>query len=105
MTTSELKNPFFVKFSDDKGGNSLLLLLLVTAVTVAVCNLWIPENSPLHISTFTVTVLGKYLAFALLALSVDLIWGYAGILSLGHGAFFCPGRLRDGHVPDAPGWR
>ena len=91
MTTSELKNPFFVKFSDDKGGNSLLLLLLVTAVTVAVCNLWIPENSPLHISTFTVTVLGKYLAFALLALSVDLIWGYAGILSLGHGAFFALG--------------
>ena len=64
MTTSELKNPFFVRFSDDKGGNSLLLLLLLTAVTVAVCNLWVPEDSLLHISTFTVTVLGKYLAFA-----------------------------------------
>jgi urea transport system permease protein len=51
----------------------------------------VPENSPLHVSTFTVTLLGKFLCYALLALALDLIWGYAGILSLGHGAFFALG--------------
>ena len=85
------KNPLFPKFSEDKGGNTLLLVLLFTTVVVAVCNLAVPVDSALHVSTFTVTLLGKYLAFALLALSVDLIWGYAGILSLGHGAFFALG--------------
>ena len=85
------KNPLFPKFSEDKGGNTLLLALLFTTVVVAVCNLAVPVDSALHVSTFTVTLLGKYLAFALLALSVDLIWGYAGILSLGHGAFFALG--------------
>ena len=91
MNNTAHNNPFFLKFADDKGGNSLLLVLLVTTLVVAVCNLLVPADSALHISTFTVTVLGKYLAFALLALSVDLIWGYAGILSLGHGAFFALG--------------
>ena len=91
MSIRDTRNPFFLPFSQDRGGNSLLLLLVVTTIVVATCNLLIPEDSILHISTFTVTVLGKYLAFALLALSVDLIWGYAGILSLGHGAFFALG--------------
>ena len=45
----------------------------------------------LHIPTYVVSLCGKYLTFALLALSVDLIWGYCGILSLGHGAFFALG--------------
>jgi urea transport system permease protein len=85
------RNPLFVSFSDDTWGNSLLILLLATTVGVAVCNLLIPVDSVLHVSTFTVTLLGKYLAFGLLALAVDLIWGYAGILSLGHGAFFALG--------------
>jgi urea transport system permease protein len=56
-----------------------------------VLNLLVPVDSFLHISTYTVTLLGKYLCFALLALSVDLVWGYLGILSLGHGAFFALG--------------
>jgi urea transport system permease protein len=58
---------------------------------VTVCNLYVPESSALHVSTYTVTLLGKYLCYALLALAVDLIWGYCGILSLGHGAFFALG--------------
>lgn len=91
MNNKAHNNPFFLKFADDKGGNSLLLVLLVTTLVVAVCNLLVPADSAMHISTYTVTLLGKYLAFALLALSVDLIWGYAGILSLGHGAFFALG--------------
>ena len=91
MTSTAHKNSFFLKFVDDKWGHSLLLVLLATTLIVAVCNLLVPADSALHVSTFTVTLLGKYLAFALLALSVDLIWGYAGILSLGHGAFFALG--------------
>jgi len=65
--------------------------LVVTTILVPYLNLFTPADSPYHVTTLTVTVLGKYLAFALLALSVDLVWGYMGILSLGHGAFFALG--------------
>jgi urea transport system permease protein len=75
----------------DRGGQIFLALLTLAAILIPIFNLVIPEASPFHVSTFTVTLLGKYLAFALLALSVDLVWGYMGILSLGHGAFFALG--------------
>ena len=75
----------------DTGGQWLLGVLVVLAVVVPICNLWLPETSFFHVSTYTVTLLGKYLAFALLALAVDLVWGYCGILTLGHGAFFALG--------------
>jgi len=78
-------------FKDDKPGMYLLLTLLVVSVIVPVLNLLVPESSALHISTYTVTLLGKYLTYALLALAADLVWGYLGILSLGHGAFFALG--------------
>ncbi len=65
-------------------------LWLFTLIAV-VCNRAFPEDSALHISTYSITLLGKYLCYATLALSVDLIWGYCGILSLGHGAFFALG--------------
>ena len=75
----------------DRGGQIFLVLLTILAIAVPILNLLMPESSPLHVSTFTVTLLGKYLAYALLALSVDIVWGYLGILSLGHGAFFALG--------------
>jgi urea transport system permease protein len=75
----------------DTGGQLMLGLLLLVAVLVPVLNLLVPETSPWHLSTFTVTLLGKYLTYALLAVAVDLVWGYLGILSLGHGAFFALG--------------
>ncbi len=78
-------------FKRDPGGNSMLGILGVLAILVPILNLAVPESSPLHMSTYTVTLLGKYLTYALLALAVDLIWGYCGILSLGHGAFFALG--------------
>jgi urea ABC transporter permease protein UrtC len=68
-----------------------VVLLLLAAVLVPVLNLAIPADSVAHVPTWVVSLLGKYLTFALLALSVDLIWGYCGILSLGHGAFFALG--------------
>jgi urea transport system permease protein len=66
-------------------------LLLAAAVLVPVFNLMVPAGSALHVPTWVVSLVGKYLCFAMLALSVDLIWGYCGILSLGHGAFFALG--------------
>ena len=69
----------------------ILGILLFIAVMVPVLNLAVPESSVFHVSTYTVTLIGKYLTFALLALAVDLIWGYCGIMSLGHGAFFALG--------------
>ncbi len=75
----------------DRGGQILLGLLLAAIILVPILNLWVPESSPFHMSTFLVGLFGKYLSFALLALSVDLIWGFCGILSLGHGAFFALG--------------
>ncbi|ALM52314.1 urea ABC transporter permease subunit UrtC [Halomonas huangheensis] len=66
------------------------VLVAVTALVVA-SNLWLPSGHALHVSTYTVTLLGKYLCYALLAVAVDLVWGYLGILSLGHGAFFALG--------------
>jgi urea transport system permease protein len=77
--------------NDDKPGRWLLGVLLLISVLVPAANLLVPEGSAFHLSTYTVTLLGKYLCYALLALSVDLVWGYLGILSLGHGAFFALG--------------
>src|SRR5690606_16613179 len=75
----------------DRGGLAVLGLVLLAAILLPFCNLALPSSSPLYISTFSVVRLGKFLCVALLSLSVDLIWGYAGILSLGHGAFFTLG--------------
>jgi len=61
---------------------------VVLVVAVPILNLLVPPNSAVAIPDYLVPLLGKYLCYALLALSLDLIWGYAGILSLGHGAFF-----------------
>lgn len=75
----------------DRGGMVVMALLLALAILVPLLNLAVPADSPLHISTYMVSLLGKFLCYAMLALAVDLIWGYAGILSLGHGAFFALG--------------
>jgi len=69
----------------------LIGLLTAVILVVPVLNLAVPESSPLHLSSYWVSLLGKYLCLALLALALDLVWGYAGILSLGHGAFFALG--------------
>jgi urea transport system permease protein len=75
----------------DRTTVTFLALLLAAAILVPVLNGALSTDSPLHLSDYLVPLLGKYLCFALLALSVDLIWGFAGILSLGHGAFFALG--------------
>ncbi|MBR0554796.1 urea ABC transporter permease subunit UrtC [Ciceribacter sp. L1K23] len=66
-------------------------ILLAFALLVPALNLLVPETSAFHIPTYAVSLMGKYLCYALLALALDLVWGYCGILSLGHGAFFALG--------------
>ncbi|MGF1500767.1 MAG: urea ABC transporter permease subunit UrtC [Paracoccaceae bacterium] len=75
------------------GWRGILFLLLLTAAAVAVpyANLALSPEHDWHVQSFVVALLGKYLCYALLALAVDLVWGYCGILSLGHGAFFALG--------------
>jgi urea transport system permease protein len=68
-----------------------LLVLAVAAMAIPASNLLLPESSPLHVPTYLMSLFGKYVCYAILALSIDLIWGYCGILSLGHGAFFALG--------------
>ncbi|BBL75155.1 urea ABC transporter permease subunit UrtC [Methylomagnum ishizawai] len=81
----------FPLLQNDKSGQIVLAAVALITVFVPLFNLLLPESSPLHFSTYTVSLLGKYLTYALLALAMDLVWGYCGILSLGHGAFFALG--------------
>jgi urea transport system permease protein len=64
---------------------------LVLFVVVPLCNLAVPAGSIFHVSDFMVTLIGKIMCYAIVALAMDLIWGYTGILSLGHGLFFALG--------------
>ncbi|MEN3148067.1 urea ABC transporter permease subunit UrtC [Neorhizobium sp. IRAMC:178] len=66
-------------------------ILLGIGILVPALNLLTPTDSALHIPTYVMSLFGKYLCYALLALALDLVWGYCGILSLGHGAFFALG--------------
>jgi urea transport system permease protein len=75
----------------DRRGRIVVGLLVALALLVPAGNLLVPDGNVLHVSTYQLTLCGKYLTYALLALSVDLVWGYCGILSLGHGAFFALG--------------
>ena len=66
-------------------------LLALAVILLPVLNIFIPEESFLHVPDYIFPLLGKYLCYALVALAIDLIWGYTGILSLGHGVFFSMG--------------
>lgn len=75
----------------DRVGRYLIGGIVIATLVIAFLNLAMPEGSALHVPTYVVALLGKYLCYALLALALDLVWGYCGILSLGHGAFFALG--------------
>ncbi|WP_024302597.1 urea ABC transporter permease subunit UrtC [Pseudogulbenkiania sp. MAI-1] len=68
------------------GGALLVVLLALPAL-----HLWAAEGSALHVSAYTLTLVGKILCYAIVALALDLVWGYTGLLSLGHGLFFALG--------------
>ncbi len=72
-------------------GSSFLCVMGVAMVIIVASNTLLNSDHPLHVSSYVVTLLGKYLCYAILAISIDLVWGYCGVLSLGHGAFFALG--------------
>src|ERR1700760_902113 len=74
-----------------RSGYVAILLILGGALTLAVLNVATDAASSAHVPTYVVALTGKYLCFAMLALAVDRVWGFAGILSLGHAAFFALG--------------
>ena len=74
-----------------RGWGGVLAALAVVAVLAPLLNLWVPEGSALHMSDYAVALVGKIMCYAICALAMDLIWGYTGILSLGHGVFFALG--------------
>jgi urea transport system permease protein len=89
--TSDKAGPVTKRIMGSRGAMITVFLLLAASIMVPAANLLLPENSFFHVPNYVVSLMGKYLCFALLALSVDLIWGFCGILSLGHGAFFSLG--------------
>jgi len=76
---------------NSRSAQLFLLVLFIVTVSCSLSNLLLAPDNFLYVDTYTITLMGKYLSYALLALSVDVIWGYCGILSLGHGAFFALG--------------
>ncbi len=73
------------------GWSAFIVALIVVCAVAPVLNLWVPAGNPLHLSDYAVALLGKIMCYAICALAMDLIWGYTGILSLGHGLFFALG--------------
>lgn len=73
------------------GWSAFIASLIVVCALAPALNLWVPAGSPLHLSDYAVALLGKIMCYAICALAMDLIWGYTGILSLGHGLFFALG--------------
>ena len=74
-----------------KAWAALAAFAAATLILVPIFNLAVPEGHALHLSTYWVTLIGKIMCYAIVALAMDLVWGYTGILSLGHGLFFALG--------------
>jgi urea transport system permease protein len=75
----------------DTATAAAIAVLVALAILVPILNLALPPESPFQVPTYLVALWGKYACYGMLALAIDLIWGYCGILSLGHGAFFALG--------------
>src|SRR5688500_14391324 len=75
----------------DRRATPIVMILLALAALVPVLHLALPVGHALHVPTYIVALFGKYLCFSLLAVALNLVWGYCGILSLGHGAFVALG--------------
>lgn len=86
-----MRTPLTIRLLSDQRIAWFLGIMAVILVAVPLLNLLVPSSSAFHVPTYIVSLLGKYLAYAMLAVALDLVWGYCGILSLGHGAFFALG--------------
>ncbi len=86
--------PFVIRFlsaTGRRGWIALSVFALVTCVLLPAAHLWLPNGHPLHVSDYVITLGGKVMCYAIVAVAMDLIWGFTGILSLGHGVFFALG--------------
>jgi urea transport system permease protein len=81
----------FIIHALDRRITIAIAIILAVALLVPASNLLLPADNPFRIPTYVMSPMGKYLTYALLALTLDLVWGYCGILSLGHAAFFALG--------------
>ena len=91
MTTPAIQLPAPAPLLTRSGWSAFIVALIVVCAVAPVLNLWVSAGSPLHLSDYAVALLGKIMCYAICALAMDLIWGYTGILSLGHGLFFALG--------------
>jgi urea transport system permease protein len=83
--------PHLLTRSLDRAATIFILVVAACGILIPLSNLLLPAGSVFQVPTYLVALWGKYVCYAVLALSIDLIWGYCGILSLGHGAFFALG--------------
>ena len=90
-TKTTLQLPDAPALLGTKGWILFLAAFITVCAVVPVLNLWVPADSVLHMSDYAVALVGKIMCYAICALAMDLIWGYTGILSLGHGLFFALG--------------
>ncbi|BDU51850.1 urea ABC transporter permease subunit UrtC [Limnohabitans sp. INBF002] len=90
-TTSTLQLPEAPALLGTKGWIFFLAAFITVCAVVPVLNLWVPADNVFHMSDYAVALVGKIMCYAICALAMDLIWGYTGILSLGHGLFFALG--------------
>jgi urea transport system permease protein len=89
-----MRAPFVVRVfkATPRGGwLAIAAFAFVTLALLPALHLLVAEDNPLHVSAYVITVAGKIMCYAIVAVAMDLIWGYAGILSLGHGLFFALG--------------
>ena len=91
LTTESSTNFWLTRPFSERSTQIFLGVLVAALALVTILHVAIPPENPLHVGAYTVNLFGKYLSYALLAVAVDLVWGYLGILSLGHGAFFAIG--------------
>ena len=81
----------FIRLHSLRGWLFIFTILAIATILLPLFNILVPEESVLHVPNYMFALMGKYLCYALVALAIDLIWGYTGILSLGHGVFFSMG--------------
>ena len=89
MTTPALPTPG--PLLSRRGWSAFMVALLLVCAVAPLLNLLVPKDSLFHLSDYAVALVGKIMCYAICALAMDLIWGYTGILSLGHGVFFALG--------------
>ena len=86
-----MKGPLAGLFGSRRGIIAFGVFFGVSCVVIPLLNSAVPAESPLHVPDYLITLFGKFLCYATVAVAMDLLWGYAGILSLGHGVFFALG--------------